>query len=540
MTASPGSAVQSKSTVRLLGLLDPIARPVLLLLVTAVDRILTPIQRRVGIDRMGYFFVLPNLIIFGVFVLFPMLLNFYYAMTGGTKLFPADRPFVGLGNFETLFDCEDFLSPNSCQEDLFWRGIFNTIQYVILQVSGIVMFSLATALVLNRRIVARGFFRSVFFYPVLLSPVVVALIWKWVLQHEGVLNAIIEILGGESETLAARYQLGDVLGGFRQRLGADGILHPDIAGGLAIDTARVIRGEFDRRRKYLAGLPLRHPAPSDADDVCGACAFADSRGADVRSYLRIDRWRTGYANPVDGAVYLYNRLFQPDSTLRIIGGGLNGAGRFAADIDPAAIAARQPVEPVLGSWAMAADRISISKYLSLRSGGARMNTSDALTYLYLTVGTILMFGPVLWLVFSSFKTQAGLVKYPPPLLPYQQVQVEVEGYDKPLPLFTVAIWTMGASRELAQVRRVGIEAQMVDPANPSADVIKVNIRQREAVEEVRLAWENYLDPLVELENFDFFTYLKNSVVVTTTATVITLLINSMAAFALSKYKFQRA
>ncbi len=76
------------------------------------------------------------------------------------------------------------------------------------------------------------------------------------------------------------------------------------------------------------------------------------------------------------------------------------------------------------------------------------------------------------------------------------------------------------------------------PADPSAERIKVNIRQREPVEEVKLAWENYLDPLVELENFDFFTYLKNSVVVTTAATVITLVINSMAAFALSKYQFK--
>ena len=184
--------------LRLLTWLDPLTRPLLLLLVTAVDRIFTPIQRRVGIDKMGYFFILPNLLIFGIFVLFPMLLNFYYAMTGGTKLFPEDRPFIGLGNFANLFDCGDFLSPNSCQEDLFWRGIFNTIQFVIFQVSGIVLFSLLTALVLNRNIMARGFFRSVFFYPVLLSPVVVALIWKWVLQYEGVLNAIVEIFGGES------------------------------------------------------------------------------------------------------------------------------------------------------------------------------------------------------------------------------------------------------------------------------------------------------------------------------------------------------
>lgn len=186
---------------------------------------------------------------------------------------------------------------------------------------------------------------------------------------------------------------------------------------------------------------------------------------------------------------------------------------------------------------MSAERISVSQFLSLRSGGKRLNSADALTYLYLTLGTVLMFGPVLWLVASSFKTQAGLVKYPPPLLPYQQVQVDVEGFDEPLPLYSVTMED-GGSREMAQVRRVGIEARMIDPADPAAGELKVNIRQREPVEEVKLAWENYLDPLVELENFDFFTYLKNSVLVTTVATVITLVINSMAAFALSKYQFK--
>lgn len=199
MTSSePMKAKQQPSQFSTLGLIDFITRPLFIIVTELIDRILTPIQKRVGTDKMGYFFVLPNLLIFGIFVLFPMLLNFYYAMTGGTNLFPQDRPFVGLDNFATLFDCGDFLSPNSCQEDLFWRGIFNTIQFVIFQVSGIVLFSLITALILNRGIIARGFFRSVFFYPVLLSPVVVALIWKWILQHEGLLNALIEAFGGES------------------------------------------------------------------------------------------------------------------------------------------------------------------------------------------------------------------------------------------------------------------------------------------------------------------------------------------------------
>jgi alpha-1,4-digalacturonate transport system permease protein len=49
--------------------------------------------------------------------------------------------------------------------------------------------ALLTAVVLNRSVRSRGFFRSVFFYPVLLSPVVVALIWKWILQRDGLLNA---------------------------------------------------------------------------------------------------------------------------------------------------------------------------------------------------------------------------------------------------------------------------------------------------------------------------------------------------------------
>jgi ABC-type sugar transport system permease subunit len=71
---------------------------------------------------MAYFFVLPNLLIFGLFVLFPMLLNIYYAFTGGTALFPQNRPLSGLQNFQQIFNCANFLDPNSCREDLFWRG----------------------------------------------------------------------------------------------------------------------------------------------------------------------------------------------------------------------------------------------------------------------------------------------------------------------------------------------------------------------------------------------------------------------------------
>jgi alpha-1,4-digalacturonate transport system permease protein len=145
---------------------------------------------------MGYVFVAPNLLLFAVFVVLPILLNVYYAVSGGTALFPGERPFVGAQNVATLLDCKSYLDPSSCAEDRFWRGIYNTAEFVVLQVGFMVAFSLVTAVVLDRKIIGRSFFRSVFFYPVLLSPVVVAFAWKWMLQGEGLINAAITGAGG--------------------------------------------------------------------------------------------------------------------------------------------------------------------------------------------------------------------------------------------------------------------------------------------------------------------------------------------------------
>lgn len=165
-------------------------------LLSLLDYVLAPLQRLIGYKRMAYFFVLPNLLIFGIFILLPMLLNFYYGFTGGSSVLLENRPVVGAANFAKLAACENIFAPNTCAEDLFWRSAWNTATFVVFQVSFIVLFALITALALNRDIQGRGFFRAVFFYPVLLSPVVVALIWKWILQYQnGLLNAFLVSLG---------------------------------------------------------------------------------------------------------------------------------------------------------------------------------------------------------------------------------------------------------------------------------------------------------------------------------------------------------
>ena len=153
------------------------------------------IQRLVGIKSMPYVFLLPNLAFFGMFVVIPLFINFGFSLTGGTKLFLSDRVYVGPEQYQFLMDCGSVLEPNTCREDKFWHGIYNTITFVFFQVTFLVLFSLVTALILNREIRARGFFRAVFFFPVLLSPVVVALIWKWILLRDGLLNAFLVSIG---------------------------------------------------------------------------------------------------------------------------------------------------------------------------------------------------------------------------------------------------------------------------------------------------------------------------------------------------------
>ena len=70
---------------------------------------------------------------------------------------------------------------------------------------------------------------------------------------------------------------------------------------------------------------------------------------------------------------------------------------------------------------------------------ARLHWTDVFSYGYLGLGVLLMFGPVIWLVLSSFKTASGLLEFPPTLLPLGQVETSVEGYDKPLPLYNVTL-----------------------------------------------------------------------------------------------------
>jgi alpha-1,4-digalacturonate transport system permease protein len=162
----------------------------------------------------------------------------------------------------------------------------------------------------------------------------------------------------------------------------------------------------------------------------------------------------------------------------------------------------------------------------------RIGVTDILSWLWLIGGTLAVLIPVAWAGLSSLKPEAEITRFPPTLLPRAAVQKTVTGFENPLSLWKVTV--DGETREMAMVRRIGLKAQMVDPNEPGKPV-SIDVKDISPVQQLTAATENYTDPLTK---FDFLTFLKNSVFVTFVATILTLIVNALAAFALSKYRFR--
>ncbi|HLX22798.1 MAG TPA: carbohydrate ABC transporter permease [Usitatibacter sp.] len=175
-------------------------------------------------------------------------------------------------------------------------------------------------------------------------------------------------------------------------------------------------------------------------------------------------------------------------------------------------------------------------FIARRRGGIRADWTDWVTYGYLMLGVVVMLAPVLWVVLSSFKSEGNLMEFPPTLWPEAVKTVSVKGYARALPLYRVTM-PDGQEATLAQVRRVGIEAQMVNPARPDAGLLTVPVESATPIRRFHLGTENY-EKLLTSAGGRIWSSIYNTVFITVVATVITLVMNSMAAFALSKYKFR--
>lgn len=135
-------------------------------------------------DLAGYLFVAPFLLAYVAFLIFPVLLGLRMSLYNAS-LVAADSQFLGLANYRELFGDPDF-----------WSSLWHTILFTLLSTPPLVVLAFIFALLANRAIPARWFFRLSFFAPWVLPSSVVALIWIWLYQPGfGLINSYLVMLG---------------------------------------------------------------------------------------------------------------------------------------------------------------------------------------------------------------------------------------------------------------------------------------------------------------------------------------------------------
>jgi len=149
-------------------------------------------MRRIGEKWFaGYLFLLPHFLLFLFMVAFPFFYNLYIAMTDYT--FGGEPQFIGLQNFQNLFNPDDFHFP------VFWNGVWNTILFVLMSTPILVGAGLGLAVLVNGKFPGRNVFRAIFFAPWTLGIGVIGLLWWWLLNSQsGLLTILLANFGIEN------------------------------------------------------------------------------------------------------------------------------------------------------------------------------------------------------------------------------------------------------------------------------------------------------------------------------------------------------
>ncbi|GAA3806980.1 carbohydrate ABC transporter permease [Cellulomonas soli] len=137
---------------------------------------------RRGDARLAWIFVAPSILGFLVFAAYPTLRGMYLSFTDYRVLSPAE--WVGFDNYVKL-----------AHDAQFWGSVVTTLYFVVLTVVLTMAVSLATAVVLHR-LTASTVLRSVVILPFLISNVVAAVVWSWMLDAQfGIVNLFLERIG---------------------------------------------------------------------------------------------------------------------------------------------------------------------------------------------------------------------------------------------------------------------------------------------------------------------------------------------------------
>ena len=129
-----------------------------------------------------YWFYAPAAVIYGVLFLVPTLLAFYFSLTRWSIF---ESHFIGFGNYVTFF-----------QEPALVSGLWHTLVYAVITSGAKVVLGMLLAVLLTSQLVARGWLRSVVFFPVLVSTIGVGLTFSVLMNPEtGLINDALGAIG---------------------------------------------------------------------------------------------------------------------------------------------------------------------------------------------------------------------------------------------------------------------------------------------------------------------------------------------------------
>ena len=146
-----------------------------------------PASTRKAQRRLGLWFVVPLMLMVGVFMVFPLINAFYYALVDFDGLDPSP-PWVGLDNFTELLRDEDV-----------YAAFKNNLIWIVIGTIGPLVIGLAMALMVWNSRSGSVFYRTVFFLPFILPQVAVGVVWGWIYEpSRGWLNKLLDVVGLES------------------------------------------------------------------------------------------------------------------------------------------------------------------------------------------------------------------------------------------------------------------------------------------------------------------------------------------------------
>jgi ABC-type sugar transport system permease subunit len=134
----------------------------------------------------AYFFILPAFIIYTTVIVYPAINSMWISLHRWNGMDP--MVFIGFGNYWQLFT----------DDLIFWTALRNNLTWMGLTLVFMVSISLGFAMILNNKFRGRTFFRGLFYFPFVLSGILVGITWRWMYNANfGFFNEFLSLIGLE-------------------------------------------------------------------------------------------------------------------------------------------------------------------------------------------------------------------------------------------------------------------------------------------------------------------------------------------------------